>query len=256
MLRSDPEGDLMRAVLMFHGVDDSGSVLSVTAAQLSSLVRAVREAGYRILPLLELLESEDPGDAVAFTFDDGFPSLHATAAPIFRDLSGPATLFLTTEYVGKDNGWPTQPADAPQFAMMDWNQLEGLRADGWCIEAHTRTHPDLRRLEDGELEAELSGAVDVIEQRLGRCPRAFAYPYGYYDERVAQFAADRFDWAVTTNFRPLKVGEDRARVPRLDAYYFRELSVHQHFGRRRFSAYLSMRRALRLLRSHPGEIDA
>ena len=119
----------MRTVFMFHGVDDSGSVLSVTAEQLRSLVHAVRSSGHRIVPLSDAIEH--PADrTVALTFDDGFVSVAKNAAPVLAELDAPATLFLTTGYVGRDNRWPTQPPDAPRFAMMDWGELEHLKALG------------------------------------------------------------------------------------------------------------------------------
>jgi peptidoglycan/xylan/chitin deacetylase (PgdA/CDA1 family) len=241
-------------VLMFHGVDDSGSVLTVSAAELDSLVRSIRASGHEIVPLAALLAGTSP-DAVALTFDDGFVSVAEQAAPVLARLDAPATLFLTTGYVGKDNRWPTQPADAPRFAMMGWPEVQRLSRGGWAIEAHSRSHPDLRVLEDEELDRELVGPCDDIEQRTGRRPRGVAYPYGYFDERVAERARGHFAFAVTTVFRALGSPDDTLRIPRLDAYYLRAPRVHRHFGSRRFAAYLVARGALRRLRKHPGEIN-
>jgi peptidoglycan/xylan/chitin deacetylase (PgdA/CDA1 family) len=242
----------MRAVLMLHGVDDSGSVLSVTADALRSLVHAVRASGHRIVPLGDMLEHR-PERAIALTFDDGFVSLATTAAPILAELDAPATLFLTTGYVGRDNRWPTQPADAPHFAMMDWSDVERLKALGWSIEAHCVSHPDLRTLDDAALEFELESPREVIAQRLGHTPRILAYPYGYHDARVVKAAARHYDFALTTVFGTLGTGGAPLRVPRLDAFYFRAPVVHKQFGRKRFDLYLAARGALRRARKHPGE---
>jgi len=244
----------VRAVLMFHGVDDSDSVLSVRAAELRSLVEAIRASGHQILPLPALLASSAP-DAVALSFDDGFRSVSEQAAPVLAQLGAPATLFLTTAHVGKDNGWPSQPADAPRFPMMGWSDVERLAGQGWSIDAHSRTHPDLRRLGEEELERELVGPCEDIEQHLGVRPGGVAYPYGYYDERVAERARGHFAYAVTTVFRPLGPREDVLRLPRLDGYYLRSPRVHRRFGSRPFLAYLAARGALRRFRHHPGEIN-
>lgn len=127
---------------------------------------------HEIVPLETLLTEPIRQRCVALTFDDGMRSLATTAAPALSALGAPATLFLTTDYVGKDNHWPSQPPLAPR------------KAAGWSIQAHTRTHPDLRTLGDDALEAELCEPLDVIERRLGHRPSSFAYPYGYFNERV------------------------------------------------------------------------
>lgn len=243
----------MRAILMLHGVDDSGSVLTVTRAELGSLVRSIQRSGHRIVPLAELLRGQ-ADNVIALTFDDGFTSVSEHAAPVLAEHGAPATLFLTTERVGLDNRWPSQPADAPRSAMMQWSDVQRLAAQGWDIEAHSLHHPDLRTLNDQELERELVEPCDRIEQELGRRPRILAYPYGYFDERVAGRARAHFEYALTTVFRPLRAREDVAQLPRLDAYYLRSPSVHAHFGSLSFMAYVSARGALRRLRRHPGEI--
>ena len=66
----------MRAVLMFHSVDPSGSVLSIEPDALRSLVGAIQQSGHRIVPLRELLDSESSAPEIALTFDDGLRSLH------------------------------------------------------------------------------------------------------------------------------------------------------------------------------------
>jgi peptidoglycan/xylan/chitin deacetylase (PgdA/CDA1 family) len=243
----------MRAVLMFHGVDDSGSVLSITSEQLSSLIRAVRRSGHDIVPLSTLLGSSTP-NSVALTFDDGFASVAERAAPLLGQLAVPATLFLTTERVGLDNRWPSQPSNAPLQPMMSWSDVQSLARAGWTIEAHSASHPDLRQLADAELTRELQTPCTAIERHTGRRPRGLAYPYGYFDARVAERARADFEFAVTTVFRTLSEGEDPMRVPRLDSYYFRSRHVHAHFGTARFMAYLTARGAARRFRKHPGEI--
>ena len=74
----------MRAILMFHSVEATGSVLSIAPEQLRSLVGAIRRSGHRIVPLRELLDSNTEPDQIALTFDDGMRSLHEHALPILQ----------------------------------------------------------------------------------------------------------------------------------------------------------------------------
>jgi peptidoglycan/xylan/chitin deacetylase (PgdA/CDA1 family) len=245
----------MRAVLMLHSIDESGSVLSMTAAQLRSLVSAISSSGHRILPLAELLSGPVHEDAVALTFDDGMQTLATTAAPVLAETNTPATLFLTTGFVGKDNGWPSQPADSPRLPLMGWAEITTLKKQGWDIQAHSISHPDLRTLSDTQLDAELCEPVATIRQRLGHTPTLFAYPYGYVDQRVRDHAARHFQRSVSTRMAVLSAENltDLHRIPRLDTYYFRDERVHRHFGHKRFRAYVEARALLRRARKHPGE---
>lgn len=238
---------------MLHGVDDTRSVVSVTEAQLSSLVGSIRDGGHAIVPLCELLEAR-ARNAVALTFDDGFESVARVAAPLLRALGAPATLFLTTGHVGKTNRWPGQSDAVPTFPMMTWDDVARIAGHGVTIEAHGESHADLRKLDDQALEADLVGCKERIEAAVGRAPRVFAYPYGWLDRRVRDVVARHFDYAVTTKMGEVVDG-DRFQVPRLDAYYVRSRDVHRWFGRRRFHAYLSARAAMRRLRAHEGEIE-
>ncbi len=238
----------MRAALTFHGVDGTGSVLSVSPQALAGLVDAVRDAGHEIVALAELMEKPERPDRVALTFDDGFRSVHEAALPVLREAGAPATLFLTTGVLGGDNHWPGQPDWAPRFPMLDWDQVEALHAAGWAIEAHTAGHPDLRALSDDALESELRAADEAIEARLGRRPEAFAYPYGYHDARVRARASARYRWSFTTELAPLRGSDDAAALPRLDAFYLQSPWTQARFDTRGFYLYLALRRFLRGVR--------
>jgi len=243
----------VRAVLTFHGVDTSGSLLSFPPEGLRRLVRGIRASGHEIVPLSRLLAEPPVDDQVSLSFDDGFASVHESALPVLRDEGADATLFLTTGYVGRSNDWPMQPSWVPRFRMLDWGQVEALHGAGWAIEAHTVSHPDLRGLSDDALEAELAEADQAIARRLGRPPVGFSFPYGACDERVRECARKRYQFCVTTQLASLD-GLDAANlsalgVPRLDSYYLRHPLWHRRFGGAPFRAYLGVRAWLRELRS-------
>lgn len=245
----------MRAVLMLHGVDASDSVLSMTTEQLCGLIAAIRGSGHEIVPLSRWL-SDPAGDRqIALTFDDGFASVAQAAAPVLADAGVPATLFLTTGFVGRDNRWPSQPKGSPVFEMLDWDQIEALHRGGWEIEAHSVSHPDLRSCSTEQLAEELDEPVVEIEQRLGRRPRIFSYPYGHFDPRVAEAVQLRFEWAVTTRMATLQIPATAPHhIPRIDTYYMRQPAVFRSFGRRRFSLYLGARSLLRRARNHAAQL--
>lgn len=240
----------MRAVITFHGVDASGSVLALAPATLRSLVAGIRAAGHEIVPLRELLASPAPG-RVALSFDDGLASVAENALPALREAGAVATLFLTTAHVGGHNDWAGQPSWAPRLPMLSWAQVEQLVTAGWEIQSHTMRHADLRTLGDAALEAELLGASDEIERRVGRRPDQLAFPYGAYDARVLKVARRHHSDCFTTELAPLdgRTASELARgIPRLDAYYLQPAWLQQRFGSVAFRSYVSARAWARRLR--------
>ena len=239
----------MRAILTFHSVDESGSVLSIAPSDLRSLVASIRASGHRVVPLRELLAHPGEPDRIALTFDDGMASLREHALPVLGELEAPATVFLTTGRLGTDNHWPGTPDDIPRMAMLDWAGARALHDAGWSVEAHTVSHPDLRALPDAEIERELEDCDGAIERELGERPEVFAYPYGYFDERVVTHAAARYRFAVTADMGTLPGRlDDPMRVPRLETFYFRSPRIHRRFGGPAFRGYLALRAGLRRLR--------
>ena len=236
----------MRAVLTFHSVDASGSVLSIAPHELAELVREIQASGHRIVPLHELLADEAPM-RIALTFDDGYRSVWQEAGPVLARAHAPATLFLTTGYVGRDSRWPTLPAEAPVFPLMSWDEVRELHARGWAIEAHTVSHPDLRALPDAEIEREFHACNDEIERQTGRRPSALAYPYGHFDARVLRIARTHYALAVTVQMARLGRLPDSHRVPRLETFYFRTRRPLGGFGSPGFAGYLALRALIRAL---------
>jgi peptidoglycan/xylan/chitin deacetylase (PgdA/CDA1 family) len=238
----------VRAILTFHSVDESGSVLSYSPRTFDMLLAGLDRCGIPILQLDELLRPEATC-GVALTFDDGIRTVFTEALPILRSHSATAHLFLTTGFVGMSEPRPGQARSTPAFETLRWHEIEALQGMGMRIEAHTASHPDLRQLSDEAVRAECESADETIEARLGVRPRYFAYPYGRSDARVRDFARSRYAGSVTTDLRMLRHEEDSAALPRLDAYYLRHRLIFDDLRSLHARGFLAFRRALRRLRS-------
>lgn len=240
----------MRAIITFHSIDDDGSVLSFSQRMLARLLEAFASSGLPVCELDALLEQATL-DGVALTFDDGMASVFTHGLPVLREFAVPAHLFLTTGAIGRANSWPSQPAGAPSYRMLEWREIEALHAAGVRVESHTESHPDLRTLGDNAITGECTTCDDVIAHRLGRRPRFFAYPYGYHDQRVRDVVRRRYAAGVTTELRSLHANNDRAALPRLDSYYLRSPWIYRRLSSPPVSAYLTIRHLLRRLRGNP-----
>ncbi len=96
-------------ILTYHGVLQQGSEIYVNRNCVSSEMfeKQMRwlKQHYQVLPLAEIVEGlqgrrELPEFAAAVTFDDGFWNNYSVAFPILMRYTIPATLFLTTDFIG------------------------------------------------------------------------------------------------------------------------------------------------------------
>nr|WP_306266068.1 polysaccharide deacetylase family protein [Pararhizobium sp. IMCC3301] len=112
--------------------------------------------------------------------------------------------------------------------FMNWQQLETLAESPLAtIGGHTLSHPILARLKASEARAEIVLGAERIEEKLGRFPEHFAYPYGGSDavektmfDMVEQLG---FATAVTTRGGILK-GDGKEHLTALP-----RVSVNGHY---------------------------
>jgi peptidoglycan/xylan/chitin deacetylase (PgdA/CDA1 family) len=242
----------VKAILTYHSIDPSGSPISVDADTFRRHVRWLASGAVRVVSVPELVRLPDDADAVALTFDDGFASFGAVAAPLLLDHALPATVFVVTDHVGRTNAWGgvADPA-VPTLPLLDWSALARLAERGIAIGAHTRTHPRLTRLDPAARREEIASSVGRIERELGERPAGLAYPYGDVDDDAAAAAAAHCDWACTTELRALAPG-DAARphlLPRLDIHYLRSPGRLESWGTPRLRRYLWLRGRARRVRA-------
>jgi len=108
-------------------------------------------------------------------------------------------------------------ADLP----MSWAEAMKMQESGWVsFGGHTMHHPVLSYLTDpAEVRAEISSCREVMEQRLGRPIRTFAYPIGR-TEHIGSDAIDAvkeagYQWAVTTMRGVATPASDPYRIERV-----------------------------------------
>ena len=150
------------AILTYHSLDDSGSVISTPPALFRRQIEFLAASGIPVTHLDQVIRQ--PG-SVAITFDDGFGNVAEHAVPLLEQYGFPATVFVVSQFCGRRNNWPSQPAGAvPVLPLLGWDDLAGM-PERVAIGAHTATHPDLSRLPASQCEEEMNSSRDQIEQR-------------------------------------------------------------------------------------------
>jgi peptidoglycan/xylan/chitin deacetylase (PgdA/CDA1 family) len=239
-------------VLCYHAVSDTWpSRLAVTSEQLREQIATLLERGYEPVTFTEAVLSDAGSKRLAVTFDDAYDSLRTHAAPVLAKLGVPATVFVPTDFAGRDGpmAWPgidewlTTPHSG-ELTPLDWDGLRELADSGWEVGSHTRSHPRLTELPDILLAAELTESRTEIEQHLDRPCLSIAYPYGDVDERVIAAARDAgytAGAALPTTFeQPRRLSWPRVGIYRADTGLPFNLKVSRAVRRLRRSPAWSM----------------
>ena len=245
----------MKAIVTFHSIDPSGSVLSYPPDLFAGLLGSLHESGLAVVGLHQLLEGHIER-AVAITFDDGIRSVYTHALPVLREFGAPAHLFLTTGPIGSGKPWPDEGGNGLSFEMLSWEEVEKLHVAGVSIEGHTNSHLDMRALSETQMADECEHADRRIEERLGRRPEFFAYPFGYHNAAVRDYARSRYTASVTTELGALGATHDTAAIPRLDSYYLQSRWLMHNFQSVPARAYFRFRSMLRNVRGTQCPADA
>src|SRR5499427_517209 len=155
-------------ILVYHNLDaQPKGKLVQSAASFDAQMRYLKAEGYHTLTLSEFLEftrlnRQLPRKSVVLTFDDGYKSFKQYAYPVLKELGFTATLFVYTDYVGAGRN------------ALSWQDLRDLAAEGFDVEAHSKSHGDLRRVA-GEpdaqyqrrMQTELGQPQDLFKRNLG-----------------------------------------------------------------------------------------
>jgi peptidoglycan/xylan/chitin deacetylase (PgdA/CDA1 family) len=185
-------------VLCYHAVSEHWEAdLSIPPDELERQIGTLVKRGYHGATFTEAVTAPRAGRTLAVTFDDGYRSVKELAQPVLDALGVPATVFVPTDWIGRDAAMAWDGIDhwvgtefEPELHPMDWDEARELEANGWEIASHTRSHPHLTRCDDDSLRRELAESREVCEERLGHpCP-SIAYPYGDVDARVMAAAHD------------------------------------------------------------------
>ncbi len=142
--------------------------------------------GITISQLIRALQGSPawlPERVIAITFDDGYVDFYNNALPLLQRYNFPATLYITTGYIGQTSRWLAgeNEGDRP---MMTWNQIRQAVELGIEIGAHTQSHPQLDILRSNIAYQEIHGSKSELEQKLGLPVDSFAYPHGYYSRKT------------------------------------------------------------------------
>lgn len=213
------------SVLAYHAIDDldEDPVLarySVPPARFAEQLDHLGERGWNFVSLDQVLAAFDggpplPSRAVLLTFDDAYTDLLHAAGPALSERSIPAVAFAVAGQIGGTNVWDSR-IGATSLDLLDADGLREIAGQGIEVGAHTVNHRPLTQVPENQLEDEIHAAADLLEGAGLRRPRAFSYPYGHWDPRVASAVRDAgYEIAFTVDRGVVQNGADLHALPRI-----------------------------------------
>jgi peptidoglycan/xylan/chitin deacetylase (PgdA/CDA1 family) len=218
-------------ILMYHGINpEVGSQhpyfeTNTSPAAFRAHMNILARNDYTTLDLEGALNAiQSAGDSnrkAVITFDDGYYDFYNTAFPILVENGFQATLFIVTSLTG------AQRVSRNGKEYMTWGEVREVHARGIRIGSHTVGHGKLWNMTPTQIDDELRGSKEAIEDKLGTAVQSFAYPYAFpaQDKRFIQFLRDRlqrhgYGNGVSTTIGTAKGEVDRYFLPRLPVNTF------------------------------------
>lgn len=195
---TEPPFRLRPPVLCWHGFtegpvpDPHGVIVSRAAlAQQLTLVRRRDPMGLDLSSWLEQRRRRRIA-GVLLTVDDGLRSAVDIGLPDMLSAGRRPVLFVNPGHIGGTSTWMT---DQPDLPIATESEVRALARDGVEIGVHGFEHQDLRGLDEASLRRHTVDARNAVADMSGVRPRAFAYPFGWWDD-ASRHAVQKAGFAV------------------------------------------------------------
>jgi peptidoglycan/xylan/chitin deacetylase (PgdA/CDA1 family) len=171
-------------------------------------MRALAHAGYHATTLDTVWRAWHghgslPRHPLVISFDDGYQSQSTAARRILHRIGWPGVLNLEVKNVGLKGG-------------LARNEVRAMLRDGWELDAHTLTHPDLTTVDAARLRREVAGSRRWLRHAFATPVNFFAYPSGRYNPAVeAAVHAAGYMGATTTQPGQATRAGDPYALPRV-----------------------------------------
>jgi len=181
-------------ILTYHSFDYGEGLLSVTPENFERQMRYLKDKGFNVIPLDELVagiknKRRFAHNTVIITIDDGCENNFTYAFPVLKKYAFPATIFLITNRIGTN------------AAFLSWDEVKEMSKYNISFGGHTKNHVYLPSVDKKDvLWDEIAGCKKAIEEHVGTPVDYFCYPFGGFTEEAKRLVKKAgFKGACTTN---------------------------------------------------------
>lgn len=178
-------------VFVYHRFgDDRYPSTNVSIEVFRRQLELLRQNDYQVLSLGQVVERLQQGQALpercaVLTIDDGYESFASGGLPLLKEFGYPATLFVSTDSVGRPG-------------YLGWEALRRIGGAGIEIGNHSAAHEHMAASRAGEdpaqwrerMRVDLTRSQNAFHEHLGMEPKLFAYPYGEYSLPLMQLLGE------------------------------------------------------------------
>ena len=172
-------------ILTYHNfTQEEGSDYKINIVEFEKQMDYLAAHNYSVISLSELLEGlkngQLPPKPVVITIDDGYKATFTLAYPVLKKYNFPATLFLYTDFIEKNN------------YSLTWEEIREMTKNNIEIGSHTLSHCNFLQYKENEsydnyisrMKKEIFLSKEILESKIGSKVKFFAYPYGVYSPIV------------------------------------------------------------------------
>jgi peptidoglycan/xylan/chitin deacetylase (PgdA/CDA1 family) len=172
-------------ILTYHNfTKDIGSSYIINIIEFEKQMNYLATHNYSVISLSELLKGlkngQLPPKPVVITIDDGFKSTFTLAYPVLKKYNFPATLFIYTDFIEKNNN------------SLTWGEIKEMTENNLEIGSHALSHCNLLKYKENEnyenylarIQKEIFLSKEILESKIGGKVKFFAYPYGVYSPTI------------------------------------------------------------------------
>lgn len=215
-------------ILAYHAIADLSDdpVLAeygVSPRLFAAQLDALAAAGWSFVDLDAALaalagEAGLPRRALLLTFDDAYVDLLEAGVPIMSERGLPGVVFAVAGQIGGTNEWDSKKRRTT-IDLLDADGLRAVAARGIEVGSHTVSHRPLTAVPEAELEEEIAGSADRLEQAGLPRPRTFSYPYGEWSPAIAEAArAAGYEASFTVESGVVTGKTDPHALPRIEVH--------------------------------------
>jgi peptidoglycan/xylan/chitin deacetylase (PgdA/CDA1 family) len=176
-------------ILTYHNfTEDEGSSYNINIVEFEKQMDYLATYNYSVISLTELIKGlkggQLPPKPIVITIDDGYKSTYTLAYPVLKKYNLPATLFIYTNFIEKNNG------------SLTWKEIREMTKNNIEIGSHTLSHCNLLKYKKNEnyetylarIRREIFLSKEILESKIQGKVKFFAYPYGAYSSTIKDLA--------------------------------------------------------------------
>jgi len=133
---------------------------------------------------------------VVLTFDDAYENIYRHAFPVLKDRNIPFEVFVIGDVL---SDWNDFDGSEMKTRFCSLTHLEKMARFGGRMQWHTRTHPQLPRLNDEQMDAQLTVNSELKSKFPEPHFKWFAYPSGMHDQHSVDQVRKRFSGALSVD---------------------------------------------------------